>query len=338
LGVLMAIVVRPRLWKALRKPHDLGAAITRDKAPQLFALLESSAAQINAPVPDYVYLDGQFNASTYRIGFKRETVLTIGLPLWESLSEQERVALLGHELAHQVNGDVTRGILVGCARRSLVEWLRMLNPRQSGHERWMARRLQRNSGPAYALALVLTPLVTIAVFGPPFLLALGCYAILNRFDLTNSKRAEYLADELGARLGSSAAALGLMERIALYESVRYFISREKSARFTGDLWPALRQYLDSIPDHEKRRRVRLDELHGTSVDSGHPANYLRHRLLAARPQQAGAIRPGTVDWSAIDAELTPYSRALARRLLGQRQGTTTRTGQSGAAAQSSPSS
>src|SRR5262249_53292064 len=42
---------------------------------------------------------------------------------WMALHPQERLALLGHEVAHGVNGDVIRGFLVGSALRALDEWI-----------------------------------------------------------------------------------------------------------------------------------------------------------------------------------------------------------------------
>lgn len=160
------------------------------------------------------------------------------------------------------------------------------------------------------------PIVLIVLFGPALLLALGCYSWLTRLDLRCGQRAEYLADELGARLGSTAAAISLEERLALAESVTYFLRRMKSARSAEDPWPALRAYIDAIPDHEKRRRMLLDERRGTRIDSTHPANYLRRRLLAARPQLPGTVRVDEAEWAAIDTELRKYYAIAARTLVG----------------------
>lgn len=316
LGILVAIAVRPQLRSVLRKPRDMDEnCLTREKAPALFGLLDRCAAQLSAPIPDYVLMDTRFNAATRSIGLRREKLLTLGVPLWVVLSGPERVALLGHELGHHVNRDVTHGVWATTARRSLLEWIRMFNLRESVRDRFARRRLGR-SGPLESLASALVPALLFVVCGPAFLLVLGCYAGLTRLDLRCGQRAEHLADELGARLASSAAAISLAERLALTESVGYFLRRLKAERLKEDPWPRLREYVDAIPEHEKRRRTLLDEQRGTRIDSTHPANYLRRRMLAIRPQLPGTIQVDDAEWAAIDAELQKYYAMAAHSLIG----------------------
>lgn len=316
LGILVAIAVRPQLWRVLRKPRDMDRkCLTREKAPALFGLLDRCAAQLAAPIPDYVFMDSRFNAATRSVGLRRKKLLTLGVPLWVVLSGPERVALLGHELGHHVNRDVTHGIWATTARRSLIEWITLFNPRESVRERIVRRHL-RPSGTLDSLVSLLMPVFLFGLFGPAFLLALGCYLLLTRLDLRCGQRAEHLADELGARLGSSAAAISLAERLALSESVEYFLRRLKAERFKDDPWPRLRAYVDSIPEHEKRRRIVLDERRGTRIDATHPANYLRRKMLASRPQLPGAVKVDDAEWTAIDAELRQYYAMAAHSLIG----------------------
>jgi Zn-dependent protease with chaperone function len=317
-GILVAIAVRPQLWRALRAPKGLEeSALTRETAPALFALLERCAAQLHAPVPDYVVMNGAFNAATRNFGLRRRRLLTIGVPLWTVLTGPQRVALLGHELGHHVNRDVTHGVWASTARRSLNEWVKLFNPNESRRER-IARRRIASSGPIGALAALFVPVAIVVVCGPLFLLAMACYGWLTRLDLRSGQRAEHLADELGARLGSSSAAVALTERLALAESVGYFLRLQRSARSTEDPWPALRAYLDSIPDHEKRRRILLDQRRGTRIDATHPANHLRRELLMSRPQLPGTVTVDEAQWAAIDGELSKHYAAVAHSLRGSR--------------------
>jgi Zn-dependent protease with chaperone function len=318
LGVATAVVVRPRLWRVLRGPKNLASCLTRADAPTLFALLDRCAAPLSAPVPDYVAVDGRYNAATSRFGLRRRTVLHLGAPRWTTLTGPQRVTLLGHELGHQVNRDTTHGIWAWSARGSLNVWLRLLNPRETGYERSSRRRLLYTGGGPTGFGALLAPVVMYTVFAPFYLAARGCSALLERLDLASGQRAEFLADELGARLGSSAAAVERIDSFSLGDSVRYFIGKQRAARFDGDLWAALREYLDSVPEHEKRRRVRVDEIRGTRADSTHPANYLRRRLVTGRPLLSGTVRVDEAEWAAIDAELRPRFDAVARELLGRR--------------------
>ena len=55
-------------------------------------------------------------------------MLRLGVPLLTILDGQEVVALVGHELAHQVNGDATRGLVVGTALETLRRWYYAFTP------------------------------------------------------------------------------------------------------------------------------------------------------------------------------------------------------------------
>jgi Zn-dependent protease with chaperone function len=268
-----------------------------------------------------VRLDLRFNAATGRSGLRRRSFLILGLPLWSALSGQERLALLGHELGHQINGDTTHGMWAGSARRSINAWTRLLNPRQSAHERRRGRLAQRSSRGFGGIGALLAPIVMAVAFAPFFLIALGCRVLLTRLDLYCGQRAEYLADELGARLAGSEAAYGMLAKLALAEPVSSFLTAAKNRRATGkpaaaeELWASVAEYVDSVPETERQRRKIVDRLRNTRTDRSHPANHVRIALVEARPQLAGALKVSEGEWAEIDAELAPGRLGAARRLL-----------------------
>ena len=316
LGIAVAIEVRPRLWRVVRPPEDAGR-LTRESAPALFALVDRCADAIGAPRVERIGFDGRFNASTSTRGWRRQVRIAIGVPLWRSLTGPQRVALLGHELGHQVNSDVLHGVWAWSGRDSLSRWMRVLDPRQSAYDRFASRRLNYSSrSGAAGLAALLAPFLMVVMFGPLFLIALGCHRVLLRLDLLSGQRAEYLADEMSARLASSAAAIGVMERLALGDSVQHFLRQAKHSPPYGDPFQALAEYLDSVPEHERRRRLLLQELHNTRVDRTHPANYLRRNLLAARPARYASVTVEDAEWAVIDRELLREYFRVARKDLG----------------------
>lgn len=315
IGIMVAIEVRPRIRHWLRRPEDEGW-MTRDSAPTLFAVADRCADALGAPRVERIGFNGSFNAGTTKAGWRQQVWVLIGVPLWRSLSGPQRVALLGHELGHQINGDVVHGFLAATARYSLFRWMKVLRPVETRYEKAASRRLSHGGDGAAGLAALLAPLLMVIMFGPLFLIALGCYWVLLRLELFGGQRAEYLADEMAARLASSEAAMGVVERLSLTESARHFMRRVKHSPPTGDPFLALNAYLDSVPDHEKRRRLLLDELHNTRVDSTHPANYLRRKLLAARPARYASVTVEDAEWAAIDKELMGDYIEAARRSLG----------------------
>jgi len=102
--------------------------VTASEAPVLFRLVEELAASLGASVPDDVFINSDVNASTVRWGLRWRSAIVLGLPLCTAISGQQFVALVGHELAHGVNGDFGRGYIVGTAQQTLRSWAETLNP------------------------------------------------------------------------------------------------------------------------------------------------------------------------------------------------------------------
>ena len=59
-------------------------------------------------------------------GVKGKRILTLGMPLIAASNGQELVALIGHEMAHSVNGDATRSYIVSSALDTLFALYELL--------------------------------------------------------------------------------------------------------------------------------------------------------------------------------------------------------------------
>ena len=72
-----------------------------------------------------IVVDVDWNAAWTLAGWRRRRVLVLGLPMLAALGPQQRVALIAHELGHDRNGDVIRGLFVGSAVNGLraLSWL-----------------------------------------------------------------------------------------------------------------------------------------------------------------------------------------------------------------------
>src|SRR6266702_8615590 len=101
---------------------------TREEAPLLFRLIDKVAAAADTKTADQLVVDDEFNASWAILGLRRKRVLTLGMPLFMALDDQERVSLLAHELAHARNGDASRGLFMFSAIRGLMGWYIVLAP------------------------------------------------------------------------------------------------------------------------------------------------------------------------------------------------------------------
>ncbi|WP_052441341.1 M48 family metallopeptidase [Streptacidiphilus anmyonensis] len=313
---------RPRLGSLSRlaaKRHR----VTREEAPRLWALADGVADELGTRRADVILVDGRFNASYARVGWRRRTVLILGLPLWVSLTEQERVALLAHEFGHGANGDSRRGVWLGAALGSLSEWVQLLRPsriRTRAGVEALAAML------AYALQTVLNAVAELYL------------RLLLRVTRLDSRRAEYLADSFTVRLAGTAGAAGLMEALRLetaYETMiaqrsmaaqRIPAQRRRAARGTAvqgadqeekrpteeqpDLWTSLAAYVRSIPPEERTRRVIAAQLGRESFDTTHPPTHLRLAFVRGLPAGEPAVTLDEPSSVAIDRELAPVGRRI----------------------------
>ncbi|MCC5580560.1 M48 family metalloprotease [Microtetraspora sp. AC03309] len=291
-----AYLVRPRLGRVRKDALTL----TRQEAPTLYDLLDRVAGEIGAPPVDIVVVDGDLNACFATVGLRRRHMLTIGLPLWLILDRAERVALLGHELAHSTNGDSRHGLYVGSALNTLYELRQVLAP------------IVLDGGlieiAATFLLNVVMWLIRVPVTGTIMLLELMTYR--------SSQLAEYAADERAAQVASPVAAAGLMDKCITRFSAagRHVVS---SAHRTGDLWEGLREYMDGFPELEEERLRRLAPLEAVRVDAFHPPTHLRMAFAVALPYGAAEVTVTEGEMERIQGELDTAGDRIAREITDQ---------------------
>jgi Zn-dependent protease with chaperone function len=294
--VVVAFVGRPRFLKAPER------RLSREEAPELYGLVDEIAAALGAPRPAAIGVLAQWNAMTYRYGIRQRHALAIGLPLWAALDERARVSLLGHELAHGVNGDTTRGIVVGSALQTLAYWAVMFEPDDlTGGDRGL-------------LGLAMIPF-NVLLYGLAWviqLVALGLVALT----LRDSQRAELYADRLAASIAGTDAEIGSLE--GLYGAGAF--ERAVSAIAIGrrrpmELYAEIARQIAQTPPSEIERLRRRERAGGTQLIATHPPIYLRLDVLRAIPPQPPRIIL-TPDRSArIETELAGHREAVAQEAI-----------------------
>lgn len=305
LGVLLLAVAATLLPRYRRLPEG-GPVLRRAQAPELFATIDEVGAATGTRGVDVVVLNTGFNASVTTYGLRGGRLLTIGLPLWEILSPQERLALLGHELGHFGNGDTRRGVVLGSALRALSALYYYTEP---VHRPDMIEMVSNT--------LTMIPRVALR----------GVLGILDRLTLRASQRAEYLADRMAAHVGSSAAAVRLTDRLLVLESAEHALHRELDARQAArrgasapqqpwaGLWESLAAHVESIPSREYERLRRVSVVRGHSTDTTHPPTHLRRACLQSGGPTGAAVRTDEAREQRIDVELAEPRIALARRVF-----------------------
>ncbi|WP_327308352.1 M48 family metalloprotease [Streptomyces sp. NBC_01298] len=313
LGVVLLVAVALLLPRPGRLPKGQ-PVLYRADAPALFGLIDEVGAAVGTTGVHTVVVDTSVNAAVSAYGYRGRRVMVLGLGLWEILTPQERVALLGHELGHFANGDVRSSFLMHGALRSLAEWHSVLGSVNHGSiVDWFLN------------ALTFLPRWTVY----------GLIHLLDGLTMRASQRAEYLADAGAARAGSSAAAITLLDRLLVSDGAEAHLRRESitAARAGGgsagreareaaerELWERLAARIDSVPEIEYERLRRVSARRGHSVDDTHPPTHLRRRCLAtADPQPARVVWDGPRA-QAVAAELAPARAVLGRRVIRDHAG------------------
>jgi hypothetical protein len=285
LAVLIAFLVQP-FWHRRKKPKS--KPLTKDTAPALFELVDQVASNMGCKGLDGIRVNADFNAS---IGHTRSEgwVMTIGLALWSTLSRQQRVALIGHELGHQLNHDQRRSMLVHGAAVSLAQWSYLLNPRG---------RITPISGLAamaeWLVMLLLLPICAAAATLAWIVHLLGCRQGL---------AAEYYADILGSKVAGTDATVGMLERLLLGEQCYRHLMHTAQFNKSANPWSEVANYAAAIPANELERQRRLGRLRLPAIDSSHPASQLRADLIRELPYQTAKVALDAGHEAAIDREL-----------------------------------
>jgi len=205
LTIFMAVIVFPHpffVWTGvatvlfiawLLRPtfHIAGRKLSRKEAPQLFAAIDALRAKLDVPGRMEVHVDGGFNAGATEtrgllglVGVRR--VLTLGVPLLATLSRDQVLAVIGHELGH-----------FSCRHGRLGHWL------YRARVGWLAyASYVDDSDSPFDRAIAWYARQFVSYFGP-----LG---------FVHSRRCEYEADaDAAATVGSAALAASLTRTAAL---------------------------------------------------------------------------------------------------------------------------
>ena len=308
--VLLGLLLRPRLGKLRRGT----VVLPPETAPVLYGLVNRVAEQMGAKPVDLIAVTPAFNASHGQIGLRRRRVLWVGLALWNALTAQEQVAILAHELGHQVNGDLTQGTVVGSALRTLAELEDVLRVRPGR---------PRPTGSLFEALEALARLLAELAMRAMGIVVIGLFNLEKELVFRSQQRAEYFADALSARVASTAAAIACLDRCYLARQATqavYFAARHADDGVKPDIWAAELRYLDEMSEMEWERLRRLNSRDGTAIDSNHPPTNLRIEMLKQQPVEPGRITLSVQEARSISAELASGYDLVADLLMASLAG------------------
>ena len=293
----LAWVLRPRV---LEMPQDI---VPQEHMPTLYRMTSEIARKLDAPPVDAIVVDEEFNAAFGRAGWRGRKVLYVGLPLLAILDDQEKLALIGHELAHSVNGDPRRGFFVGTAVASLVEWYAILHPGDV---------FDTHGEP---LGFLMIPF-NVVMLGLAKIVWLAAYA-LSQFLWRNSQRAEYLADYLATQVSGTGSMMSMLRKLHLGRTFTLVVQNIGLSRRQQSLFDELRQRVQTVPPRELERIRRVEQLELSRLDVSHPPTAYRVAFLEAHGVEQPQPLFSASDFEKLEQELAPFEGRIQKKLVDQ---------------------
>lgn len=288
--VPIAWLLGKALWVSSSKPE--GVRVTRNDAPELFALIDEIRGQIGAPEFHEVLIDGDFNAGVVQapqlgvFGWFRN-YLIIGLPLLKVLTPEQFKAVLAHEYGHLAGGHAK---LSNWIYRQRLRWSRLL------------RSLEERGGEGGVL----------------FMGFLKRYApYLNAYSFPLARANEYEADAVAVRISQPAPMAQALTAVNVahnYLSETFWPSVYRQASHTPK--PAQTPYVsfsgrlhDDEANMPRERWLESAMQSKTSTSDTHPS--LADRLNAIGAEPAIALpAPGRAADQLLGASLTAVTERL----------------------------
>jgi heat shock protein HtpX len=301
--LFFAFVLRPRFGKL----DEYAEPVSDESVPTLARVIRQVADGIGAPVPDTLVLSSDFNAKAGMYGLRRRRYLEIGLPLWLSLTPQQQVALLGHELGHYVNGDVRTGWLTSIPVRTFQVLAYMTRP-EKGRSRY-SRGAGFGGMRANPLAILgdMVVRLVMSVFHLAFaMILLG----MEWLSLRDSHLSEYVADSMSVRAAGVEAATGVLDTLLLRDVCVTMLRKAMNAGTAPQVWRETVSFgLSDVGSRIPNLR-QLSTRDGASLFRSHPPVGLRAAMTESRPAVDPAVVLTEEEAARIDQELASRYKTL----------------------------
>ncbi len=297
--LLVAWELRPRLGKPPKR------VVGRQKMPATYDLLDRVSKALGARPIDGITVTPDFNAAIVTVGWRRRSYIALGLPLLAILDPQERVAIFGHEIGHRVNHDPRRGAFIGTSLHTLQTWYYLLSP-----QRLRRPRPSYRGDTGYLIGVLIN-----AVQGPIAWFIKRVWTLMIHLIWQSNQRAEYLADNLAARVAGSDAAVSALRKLGLQSVFRQVVqSSTLNAPGEGGLVEDFRRQVAAYPHADLERLLSKQIDAGFRLDATHPPNAYRIEFLRAHPAPAElTLSHGGSD--RIDEEFRGFERSIQERLV-----------------------
>ncbi len=294
-----------KLWP--RRTRIPSTSVGRSELPATFAIVDAVGAALGAPKVDRIVVTEAFEADILQA--RGLNVLGIGAYSWVSIGDDEKLAMISHEMAHLVNHDPTRGRFLGAALTTLEGW----------QDLFTTTRVVDDFGETVrgGKPTILGDLL----FGGMRLMVELFWGLMERLSFLPQQRAEYLADAYSAEIAGKDAPISLLRRSAMQDRLSVELGKLGSYSL-----PKGRELIDRIanatfemPQEERDSRLAKMRAEANSIDANYPPTVYRIKFLELLPEAAAKLSAADFDFAAADAELTPLIARIGNNLVARIQ-------------------
>lgn len=306
-ALLGAIILLGIAWVTRPRIAKVPPLLMRGDYPVLYGLADRIAATMNSPKVAGITISPDYTASIGRYGWQQKEILELGLPLLLIAKGQEKVALIGHELAHTVSGDPVRNGWLRSALATMQQWVYLLRPQRGSN---LGRGL--TAGMIVDIANFFTNILANVIERFFYFIAY----LLALLTFRTSQRAEYRADHVAAQVSGTNGILRLMDKLYLPSNFYSLVQRTTLATDKNrDLFNDFDTLVATLPTREKERLHRGNMLEGARLDTTHPPTAQRIELLQAHPIHVPKVTLEPTVEAEIERELNRLRQPIQQEIL-----------------------
>ncbi|WP_185748997.1 M48 family metalloprotease [Humibacillus xanthopallidus] len=311
-GVLVAWAVVAAVVLRSQQVSD-AEPLPSESFPHTHRLVAALASDLGVRPPASIHVNLDFNAYVMSTGWRLRPALVIGLPTWTYLTDDERIAILGHELGHLAGRDHGRGTLVGTAHVVLVRLATLVTPLPAGASSNLSPSTVDDGGWGGTATMNWMGTLLLRVISFP---AVALLLAFERLAATDRQWREYLADLRAADVAGTAAVVRLL--LTMMNTSGLHTLAGSAARRREDPFAVL-EHVRTRPAptpsevSSARARARQADLRW---DDSHPRDDLRLDVVEAHPAtpEPAALESHRVLVRAAEAELATLRPGLSREL------------------------